>query len=213
MTEEDDDDEEDGPYYTPECDGMEQNEGMMTLRHEEQMKSSKKKVQERIFKVELNPLPATYQFPNMTRQQLVTNWLLGDKEMNVPPLWSLNATLVGHVGTYSKRDPKKNLKRPSGPSDWQCMQAVMSVIERYGREHGCWQSSHKNWNYKNVSALWEKIEPILDSKFGGNSSKLVEGKTSMMMKRKRETSWKTLYNYMSDANEFGNSRNKQQKTD
>ena len=97
MTEEDDDNDEDGPYYTPECDGLEQNKGMMTLRHEEQMKSSKKKVQERIFKVgfhhgKLNPLPATYQFPNMTRQQLVTNWLLGDKEMNVPPFWSLNAT-------------------------------------------------------------------------------------------------------------------------
>jgi hypothetical protein len=70
--------------------------------------------------------------------------------MNVLPLWSLNATLVGHVGTYSKRDPKKKLKRPSGPSDWQCMQAVMSVIEKYGREHGCWQASHKDWNYKNV---------------------------------------------------------------
>ena len=90
------------------------------------------------------------------------------------------------------------------------MQAVMSVIERYGREHGCWQSSHNNWNYKNVRELWEKIEPILDSKFGGNSSRW-EGKLSM--KQKRETLWKTLYNYMSDANEFGNSRNKQQKTD
>jgi hypothetical protein len=59
--------------------------------------------------------------------------------------------------------------------------------------------------------LWEKLEPILDSKFGGNSSRL-EGTTSLM-KQKCETSWKTWYNYMSDANKFGNSRNKQQKTD
>jgi len=58
MTEEDDDD--DGSFYVPE----EPNE-MATLRHEEQMKSSQKKVQEHIFKVgfhhgKLNdPLPAT----------------------------------------------------------------------------------------------------------------------------------------------------------
>ena len=41
VTEDDDDEYEDGPYYTPECDGLEQNKGMLTLRHEEQIWETK----------------------------------------------------------------------------------------------------------------------------------------------------------------------------
>jgi hypothetical protein len=74
MTDEDDDIDQ---YSLPECTNELEQSELMTLHHEEQMKSSKNKVQQRIFTVgfhhgKLNPLPATYQFPNMTRQQLVT---------------------------------------------------------------------------------------------------------------------------------------------
>jgi hypothetical protein len=90
------------------------------------------------------------------------------------------------------------------------MQAVMSVIERYGREHGCWQASHKDWNYKNVNDLWVKMEPILDAKFGGQCSKLEEINHQNESVKHHGRHCTTIW--LSDANEFVNSRNKQQET-
>jgi hypothetical protein len=196
IVEEDDEDEMEGAEFPTE---------EARLHHdEERQKRSMANVQARVYTVgfhhgKLNPLPATYQFPFMTPQQLVQNWLLGDREANVPPLKTLRALHVEHVGTFSKKDSTKRNKRPTGPSSWQCMQAYMEVVEKLGKAKGCWKDSNKDWNYVNVNALWTSVGPLLMEKYMAKSN------------RKKELSWKTVYNKMSKNNDFHSKRNKRQR--
>ena len=121
-------------------------------------------------------LPPNYQFPSMTSLQLVTNWLTGNIEQNIPPLFTLSC--------HDLR-PIKN-----GRKLWNKMKAVMSIVEMYARREGCWKRLMDKWTNRSVNFLIETVwDKHIQPNFGAK-------------KRIGNLKWGTLYNKMSKKKAF-----------
>ena len=152
------------------------------LKSREEHKNSIAIMKKRKLKVgfhhgKLTILPVNFSFPRMTMNQLVLNWLVGNVEKNQPPYCALSAKDFGHD------------KRLHGPF---CeMRMLMKYVECVARRHSCWLEKNVDRTNKKVTEMWDFIGNrfIIDPfrKKGG---------------RRKETSWKTIYNRLSLANEF-----------
>ena len=126
----------------------------------------------------LTILPPDFAFPRMTTHQLVLNWLVGNLKKNLPPYSALSATDVSH---------DKRLHKP-----YHEMKILMRYIECVARRQNCWVHNNKDCTNENVNNMWEEIgnrfiiDPFAKKKSG----------------RRKETSWKTVYNRLALAKEF-----------
>ena len=117
----------------------------------------------------------------MTCSQLIVNWLLGSVSENVPPLWTLSSKEVKHI---------KN-----GMRMWNMMKCFVSEVKRVAIEKVCWKAKMKDWDYMSAINVWDNVQNYFNIKYMANN------------KRKKETSWKTVYNRMSSSNIFQNPKN------
>ena len=92
----------------------------------------------------LQVLPAHFKFPKMTLPQLITNWLVGNKDENIPPYWSLSSLDMKHTKNGCKK--------------WNCMKSFMYVVKKYGRKYKVWEETPSEWDNKHVTELWEAIQ-------------------------------------------------------
>ena len=125
----------------------------------------------------LNPLPPNFKFTAMTTPQLITNWLIGNVTLNIPPLSKISAV---HI-RYTKNALKK----------WNSMKVLMAYIEKVGRKVNLWKNRLSDWTYADCNTLWSYI--------GNDYFINIFAKKS---NRKKEISWKTLYNKMSKEGVF-----------
>lgn len=117
----------------------------------------------------LNPLPANFQFPKMTAHQLIINWLLGDLTQNIPPYKNISTDFIKHI--------KYGIRK------YNCMKVFMAFVENKARENECW---YDKWTYEHCVQLWETVgQRFIINLFSNEKS------------RKRELSWKSIYNRMS----------------
>jgi hypothetical protein len=154
----------------------------------------------------LQVLPAHFKFPKMTSPQLITNWLVGNKDENIPPYWSLSSVDLKHIKNGCKK--------------WNCMKSFMSVVEKYGRKYNAWKEIPSEWDYKHVTDLWEAIQNEFLATFVPSKEKGSDNTETCAMRNKKrkkttprilERSWKTVYNVMSQVNAFENKKNKKSK--
>ena len=153
-----------------------------SLKSREEHKNSIAVMKKRKLKVgfhhgKLTILPVDFSFPRMTMHQLVLNWLVGNVKKNQPPYCALSAKEFGH---------DKRLHLPFCE-----MRVIMKYVECVARRHSCWIEKNVDRTNKNVNDMWDKIGNrfIIDPfrKKGG---------------RRKETSWKTIYNRLAIAKEF-----------
>lgn len=137
-------------------------------------------VNKRIFTVgfhhgAMNPLPPNYIFPSMTLSQLITNWCLGDKGANIPPLRRFvdSPHLLKHIKW--------------GVKNFNMMKYLMLIVAKAGQNANCWKD---HWDYNSVNYLLTTIVPPLKEKYLAKSN------------RKGEAAWKTVYNNMSKQKAF-----------
>ena len=155
---------------------------MKTREHREK---STELVKKRKLKVgfhhgKLTILPPDFVWPKMTTQQLVINWMVGNFKENIPPYCALTVTDVVHA---------KRLYKP-----FHEMKILMRYIECVARRQNCWIINLKDRNHRNVIRMWEKI---------GN--KFIIDPFAKKIGRRKETSWKTVYNRLALAKEFSKS--------
>jgi hypothetical protein len=96
-----------------------------------------------------NPLVASWRYPQMNLQQMVTLWLMGLPSANVPPVRRLSPCNVIHFDRGARR--------------LNCMKNCMLIIEQLGRLRGVWEPPNAKhfWNGATVSRLWDTIVPDL----------------------------------------------------
>ena len=71
----------------------------------------------------LQVVPVYWTFPNMTINQLIDNWFIGNERENIPPLVILKFNHVAHIKTVkSERSGKSKLRQ---------MRSVMKVVKKY----------------------------------------------------------------------------------
>ena len=146
---------------------------------------SKEAVQKRQLKVglingRLNPLPPAWKPTSMTCLQLIQNWFIANRRDNIPPLCALDSKMVMHLKLNKCRNQ---------------MACFMRIVEKMAREKDCWVERRSDWDCQSLNSMWETIKPDFAAKF-------------CQTKRKKEMTWKTAYNKMSEQNVFGNKRNK-----
>ena len=125
----------------------------------------------------LTILPVDFSFPRMTTNQLVLNWLVGNIKKNFPPYCALSGTDFGHDKRLHK--------------SFHEMKILMRYIECVARRHNCWIENNRDRTNENVNRMWEKI---------GN--RFVIDPFMKKSTRRKETSWKTVYNRLALAKEF-----------
>ena len=102
----------------------------------------KRKITIGLVKGKLTILPPDFKFPQMTCEQLIRNWFLGDKSKKIVPYSRLLPAHLYHV---------KNGRRLR-----QKMSRFMSVVETYGRMENCWIEG-TDWDQEKVTNLWSSI--------------------------------------------------------
>ena len=125
----------------------------------------------------LSPLPPDFNFTTMTTPHLITNWLIGNVSLNIPPLSSISPAHIRHT--------KNALKK------WNSMKVLMAYIEKVGRKVNLWKNRLSDWTYADCNILWSSV--------GMDYFMNIFAKGS---KRKKEITWKTLYNKMSKEGVF-----------
>ena len=135
----------------------------------------------------LNVLPRNFTFTSMTPLMLVQCWLLGSGRHNIPPLAQLDSKNVAHLGRNYGGNKMRNK-----------MASVMRIVEKMAREKNVWVEELKDWDSLAVTKMWETISPEFTEKY-------------CQTNRKKEITYSTVYQRMSDANAFGNSRNKKER--
>ena len=156
-----------------------------TLKAREEQEKSAAVVKTRKLKVgyhhgKLTILPPNFAWPRMTTHQLVVNWLVGNVSKNLPPYCALSIKDVSH---------EKRLHKP-----FHEMKILMRYIECVARRQNCWVHNIQERTHQQVNNMWEKI---------GN--KFIIDPFSKKTGRKKEISWKTVYNRLALAKEFSKS--------
>ena len=129
----------------------------------------------------LNPLPKNWKFSSMTSLMLIQNWFIGDLNRNIPPLCILDS---------------KNVAYFTKGNNVRCkMAAFMRIVEAEAREkEDVWLEKLGDWEYRSITRMWNVISADFKAKYCAT-------------KRKKELSWSTVYNKMTQANALGNKRN------
>ena len=141
----------------------------------------KKGIESRKYKVGLcngvlTTLPPKFKFPFMTPEQLIHNWFIGNKTMNILPYCRLQHQDFNHL---SNSTAMKTYRRK--------MVYFMRVIEKIAMKKNCWLEDASKWTANNVTTLWSKIGPK-------HVLKLFNTKTKR--NRPNEIGWNTYYNNM-----------------
>ena len=87
----------------------------------------------------LNPLPPNFKFTSMTTPQLITNWLIGNVSLNIPPLSKISPVHIRHTKNAIKK--------------WNSMKALMAYIEKVGRRVNLWKNKLSDWTYAHCNTL------------------------------------------------------------
>ena len=123
----------------------------------------------------LNVLPSHFVFSNMTPLQLITNWLLGDSNSNIPPYWTFDSKNVVHF---------------KGGAKLRMTRSFMRTVEQHDRELNLWMQSRNSWTYKFIGLLWEGVDSVSKDKYDSARSSGIR----VYVKRKRKKTWKLYYN-------------------
>ena len=144
----------------------------------------------------LTPVPPRFTFPKMNMHGLITKWLIGDKQSNIPPFRFLHANpnFVAHV-----KNGKKAISK---------MGAVMHQVMLIGKSQSAWQSDGR-WDGGKVETLYSKVYPLLDRYLRTEGK---HGDKSTAKSRREEQSWRTCYNKMSEQGLLGDRTRKAKKT-
>ena len=78
---------------------------------------------------------------------------------------------------------------------WNMMKFFMSKVKRVDIDKVYWRSKIKYWDCMSAIKVWDNVQNDFNVEYMANN------------KRKKETSWKTVYNRMSYSNIFQNSKN------
>lgn len=123
-------------------------------------------------------LPPHWDFPSMNTKQLFESWLLPGNK-GFPPYSQFTDAFVSHI--------------PRASQKLRQMRATMSIIERWAKEKNCWVPG-PSWKIREVNQLWSNVESNIYALLKSN--------------RKCQLSWKTVFNKMSAAELFPNSKGK-----
>ncbi|KAL7550471.1 hypothetical protein ACHAWF_014861 [Thalassiosira exigua] len=116
-----------------------------------------------------------------TSRHGMQDWFIGDLRSNIPPLCTIDSINLQHLKVGNRVRNK--------------MKSFMKVVERLARDKDVWLEKVSDWDYKSVTYMWDTIKEEFTNKYART-------------KRKKELTWSTVYNNMSNANAFGNPRNK-----
>ena len=70
----------------------------------------------------------------------------------------------------------------------------MSEVKRVAIDKVCWKSKIKDWDYMSAINIWDNVQKDFNIKY-------------MTNKKRKNSSWKTVYNHMSSSNIFQNPKN------
>lgn len=124
----------------------------------------------------LTTLPPKFKFPSMTPEQLIHNWFIGNKTMNILPYCRLQHQDFNHL---ANSESMKTYRRK--------MVYFMRVIEKIARKKKCWIEDASKWTANDVTNLWSKIGPKYVLNLFSNSKK---------RNRPNALGWNTYYNSM-----------------
>jgi hypothetical protein len=145
----------------------------------------------------ITPLPPGFTFPKMNMHGLITKWLIGDKQSNIPPFRILHANpnFVSHV-----ENGKKIISK---------MGKVMHQVMLLGKSQSAWQLDGR-WDGGKVETLYSKVYPLLDQYLRTEGK---HGDKSTAKSRREQASWRTCYNKMGEQGLLGDRTRKAKKTD
>ena len=124
----------------------------------------------------LNPLLPDWKYPNkMNLREMISLWLMGAPNDDVPPLRVLIASQVNHFDSGGR-----NLNR---------MKNVMDIVEHVGRLRGVWRPDRQPnyWNGMTVNKLWDGIEADIRP----HCATVTTVGDSISTHKTRERSWRT----------------------
>ena len=106
---------------------------------------------------------------------LFASWFVGESDKKIPPFALLKAHHVNHL--------------KDGGQKLRMMRAIFTLVEVEAERIGCWYEHHVEWTMQWTTDLWERVGPVIISKFGCKN-------------RNMEISWKTVYNHMAQKRAF-----------
>jgi len=119
-------------------------------------------------------LPKGWIFPQLKLQPFIVMWLVGSVKTGVPPLKTLKACDVAHLGKRSRKTLCE-------------MRKFAGAIEKAGRIVGLWKTDPDDkWDLKSATDLFHGIFKFFC--FRGN-------KSLAFQRRYEALSWKTIYNH------------------
>ena len=116
----------------------------------------------------------------MNLSQLIVNWLLVSVSEDVPLLWTFISKEVKHIN--------------NGMKMWSTMKLFVSEVKRVAIDKVCWKSKMKYWYYMSTIKVCDKVHNDFNIKY-------------MVNNKRKNSSWKTVYNRMSSSNIFYNPNN------
>ena len=128
----------------------------------------------------LNFLSYNYQFPLMNCYHLIVTWLIGSVSQNLLPLWTFISKEVKHIN--------------NGMRMWNMMKFFMSKLKRVYIEKVCQKSKMKDWDYISAINFWDNVQNYFNKKYMANN-------------KRKENSWKKVYNIIASSNIFQNPNN------
>ena len=124
----------------------------------------------------LNPLLPDWKYPNkMNLREMISLWLMGAPNDDVPPLRVLIASQVNHFD--------------SGGRNLNQMKSVMDIVEHVGSLRGVWRPDRQPnyWNGMTVNKLWDGIEADIRP----HCATVTTVGDSISTHKTRERSWRT----------------------
>lgn len=137
-----------------------------------------------VYKGRLNPLVATWRYPKMNLQQMITIWLMGVPAQHVPPLRLL---IPMDVAQFDRQSRKLNI-----------MKNCMLVIKEVAIKNGVWSNV---WNGSTVAHLWDGIAADILPHLETVSQK--DGRSSTHKSRPFTRAWRTAADKLIDARNRG----------
>ena len=162
-------------------------EELRNLRRKRRRETAEGAVKKRRFKLgivdgNVTSLPPDFIFKhNMSCEQVVTCWFIGDVKGNIMEYRRLAAKDVKHV--------------PGGTHTRQKMQRFMAVIEKYARHEKCWIEKSCDCTVRNVNTLWKKVSKYVWQLYG-----------SQVDSRLRTGAWRTMLEKMIRKGAFKKTR-------
>ena len=113
-------------------------------------------------------LPEGFKFPNTKLSEMIELWLLGNKDLNISPLYAMSSKDFGRFGR-TQRNRFNEFKY------------LMLEVEAIGRVKNCWKREDEKWNLPLVVKLQDSVREAF--MFGHNRS----------VDRTMQHTWRTVY--------------------